>query len=207
MTLAELRTELQARGFDYLSTVRCSQFLNDAYLTDIAEAEDWPWLEATSSGTAPLTITDLRTIELVIDSTAKFKLQPLDRRNITDDWDSDLTTAGDPAFYYTTTGTTVAVYPTSTTHTISVRYWKVPATLGSDLTEPALPTRFHSLIVDAAVARAYEDNDEWDAAEAARQKFEARLDHMRVSLLNQQHDETDDYVVSDYSHADSTWSI
>ena len=182
-TLADLRTEFAARGFDYLAATRLNSYLNDAYLVDICEQENWPFLLATASGNMPLTISDLRTVESVIDGTNAYKLAPLDPRTITDDYDTDLTTAGTAYLYYPTSATALAVYPTNTTATFRVRYWKVPPTLSGDSDTPIIPTRFHSLIVDGAVARAYEDSDEWDAAAIARDRFLQRLDVMRASVM------------------------
>ena len=124
MNLLDLRTELYARGFDYLSSTRANYFINRAY-SELCEEEDWPFLEATTSGTAPVSITDLRTIETVIDTTATRRLQPLDRRHILED-DYQLSTTGSPSCYYLTSCNTLAVYPANTTDTISERYWKVP---------------------------------------------------------------------------------
>lgn len=194
MNLAEIVTEFQSRGFDYLSTTRAENYANDAYLIDICEQEDWPFLDATTSGAAPLTISDLRTLESVIDSTQAVKLKPLDRRHLTDDWNTDLSTPGTPTFYYLTSGSIVNVFPANTTDTLAVRYWKVPERLTSGDT-PLLPSRFHSLIVDAAVARAYEDSDDYELAQNAWANFQNRLQAMRDALLEQQHDGPDDFVV------------
>src|SRR3954462_2289412 len=95
-TFSDLRTELSRRGFDYLDSTRLGNFTNDAYLRDICEVQDWPFLEASTSGTAPVTVSDLRTVEYVIDSTNGVKLSPIDRRNLTD-WTVDLTTTGTPS--------------------------------------------------------------------------------------------------------------
>jgi hypothetical protein len=193
VTFGELTAMFLARGFDYLPTATAEGYLNDAYLVDICEAEDWPFLEATTTGKAPLVVSDLRTIESVIDSTQGTKLSPLDRRHITDDFDTDLTTIGTPAFYYLTAGTTVSVYPANTTDTLSVRYWRAPPRLTSGDT-PLLPTRFHSLIVDGAAARAYEDSDDYELSENAETKFQRRLQKMRDGLLDQGRDGPDDYI-------------
>ncbi len=195
-TYLDLVTELQARGFDYLTSARCGNLINDAYLRDICEAEDWPFLEATDSGAAPNTVADLRTIESVIDTTTNCKLLPMDRRNITD-VDTDLTTVGTPYLYYITSGTIVNTFPYST-DTISVKYWKVPTALSGDTDEPVIPSRFRALIVDAAVVRAYEDDDEGDMADAARSRFDSRLAEMKDSLMRQQHDRPDQWMVTTY---------
>ncbi len=196
ITLLELQTEFAARGFNYLSTLRQNYYLNQGYLVDICEAEDWPFLETTTTGSAPLSITDLRTIASVVDTTQAMKLTPLDNRNITDDIDSSLTTVGTPVYYYKSGQTTIAVYPTNTTDSLSVRYWKVPPELSGATDTPVLPNRWRLLIVDAAVARAYEDADETAAYQAATQSFQARLDQMRQSLTVGQHDEPDDYILA-----------
>lgn len=193
-TYVELRTELAARGFDYLNATRLGNFINQGY-TDICEAEDWPFLEASTSGTAPKVITDLRTIEYVVDSSNLNKLRPLDRRNLTD-YAVDLTVAGTADYYYTTAGTTVNVYPADTTSTFNVHYWKVPTDLSADSDTPLIPSRFRSLIVDCAVIYAYEDDDEGAQADGAKSRYEYRLNDMKNSLMIQQHDEAESWVVT-----------
>lgn len=193
--LGDLRTELAARGFDYLPASRLNQFVNDAYLLDVCGSHDWPFLEASSTGTAPLTIADLQTIESVIDTTGQYKLHPLDRRNITDN-NYSVDQEGTPQFYYVTGGDTIRCFPKNNASQIAVRYWKVPDSLATDTDEPLVPERFRSLIVEAAVRRAYEDDDEWEQAAAAEQRFDIRLRAMAEVLLVQQHDQPDDYIVN-----------
>jgi hypothetical protein len=188
-----LVTSLKAQGFDYLTTVECIQLLNDAYLLDICEDEDWSFLEDVAEGPAPLEISDLRTIEYVTNVTRPGKLDPLLKARITDDWSSDLTQTGTPSLYYVTKGTTVNVFPVASDE-IAVRYWKVPEELSGSST-PLLPTRHHSLIVDAARARGYENSDDYELAAAAATRFESRLEKMKESLGMLQHDAPDDYIV------------
>lgn len=172
---------------------RAEQYLNDAYLLDICEEEDWFFLEEVKEGPAPLEIADLRTVEYVFDQSNVEKLEPLLKDRITDDWNPDLTETGTPSLYYITQGKTINVYPVATNE-IQVRYWKVAPELSGEA-EPLLPKRWHSLIIDGAVARAYEQSDDWELAEAAKNRFDMRLQSMRESLLNLQHDQPDDYVV------------
>ena len=193
MNAEALTAELAARGFDYLSTSRRLQYVNDAYLLDICESESWPFLHASEEGTAPLTIADLRSVEAVLNATQNQKLTPLDPREITESYDTDLTTTGTPNFYYIDSQTTISVYPANTSDTLLVRYWKAPEALsGSE--SPVLPSRFHSLIVDYAVARAYEDSDDYELAQNARENADGRLAKMRESLLGWNRDLPDEYV-------------
>lgn len=193
MNLESLVTELKARGFDYLSTSRATNYLNDAYLLDICEVESWPFLHASKEGTAPLTISDLRSVESVIDSTQNTKLSPLDPRELTDSYDTDLTTAGTPTFYYLDAESIVSVYPANTSDTILVRYWKAPEALTGSAS-PVIPSRFHTLIVDYAVARAYEDSDDYELAQNARENADGRLAKMRESLLGWNRDLPSEFI-------------
>ena len=200
MNLTALQTELQARGFDDVTdTTRLNYWINLAYQVDICEAEDWPFLATTATGTAPLTISDLRTVLSVIDSTNAVKLRPMDPSNITDDWDTRLTTTGSPWLYYVTGTTVVSVYPANTTSSLSVRYIKVPAALSAGSDTPVIPDRFHYLIVDAAVRRAYRNKDNFEAAQFLDPIVEEGLQKMRDAYLTQQHDAPDDYIAVTHS--------
>lgn len=181
MTAEELAARLQAEGFDYLSTSQCLEFINDAYLVDICEVADWPFLEATTTGSAPVTISDLRSIEFVVDTTQGVKLRPLDRRHITDR-SYNIEEAGTPLYYYLTGETRINVFPV-TANTLSVRYYKTPTKL-SGSNSPLLPERFHSLIVDAAAARAYENSDDFELRQSKEASFQARLAKMEEALLD-----------------------
>jgi hypothetical protein len=75
VTLSDLDAELRDRGFDYLSESRRHYLINRAYF-EMCEEQDWPFLEATTSSTAPITITDLRTIESVVDTTQEQSSTP-----------------------------------------------------------------------------------------------------------------------------------
>jgi len=192
VNLESLITAFKEQGFDYLSNPACERYLNDGYLLDICEEEEWPFLESTVEGTSPLEISNLRAVEFVIDSTQELELRPLDRRHLVADVNTDLTTTGTPYYYYLTTGNTVNVFPVAA-DTLKVRYWKVPPTLTGNAT-PLLPERFHSVIVDAAVARAYTDSDDYELSEARKAQFEQRLAAMRESLGVQHRDGSDAYI-------------
>lgn len=190
MNLSALIAEVQARGFDTVSSARITTWINVAY-NELLETADWPFLTATASGIAPLTISDLRTIESV--AIADRKLEPADRRDLSDRY-MDLSVEGTPESYFLTSATTLDTYPRGT-DTLTVRYWKAPAELsGSDT--PVIPARYHYAIVDWAVARAYEDSDEPQMAAAARAAGDRLLQAMTTSLLNGQHDRPTRMVMS-----------
>lgn len=204
MNLSELVIEFKARGFDYLVTSRCENYINDSYVLDICEQDDWPFLEASTESKAPLEIANLSAVRYVIDVTQEVKLVPLKQDRITDDYGVNLALAGNPVNYYLEAGDTVRVYPTSTSDTILVAYWKTAPRLTGTET-PLLPTRYHSLIVDGAVARAYEDSDDYELANASKDRFNMRLQSMRDALTDLQHDAPDDHIVVTDPAALGSW--
>lgn len=183
MNYTELITEVKARGFDYASDTRVGRWVNLA-ISEIVEQQDWPFLQNETTGAAPLTISDLRTIESVEDTTNGVKLEPRDRRELSDTY-IDLDEPGHPLYYFLTDDTTIDTYPRS--GVLRVRYWVSPADLSGTQT-PVIPARYHYGIVDFAVARGYADNDEPERAQAARLEGERVIAMMTNSLLHGQHD-------------------
>lgn len=182
MTRAELRTELLAQGFDFLSSSRANQIINDAY-QELCNAEFWPFLETSASGAAPLTISDLRSVDSVIDTVQHKELEYSTKRDLRRRF-VDLTTTGAPGFYYIDAGSIVRTYPVG--GTLTVDYVKVPAELDDDADEPVVPERYHRLILDIAVRIAcLERGDEeyLTRASSVSQSVENRLITMRENLM------------------------
>ncbi len=191
MNLGTLRTEFLARGFDFLSSTRANQFINDGYHGVCEwESTQWPFLETTTTGTAPLTISDLREILYVVDTTTNDRLEQADSRDIID-MDPALSTAGTPRRYWLDGLTTLRLWQTNTSDSLSVRYIKVPTDLSSDSDTPVLPTRYHRLIVDMAEVVAYEDASDFQNAQAKRQLLEEKLQRMSAVLVLRNDDDPD----------------
>lgn len=194
MNLTAMRTELAARGFDYLSDTRKDYFLNRAY-HQLCEMEPWPFLRTTTSGTAPLTISDLRQIVYVTDSTNDTELEGIDERTVRDG-DPDLSSAGTPELWFLTGSGTLNVYPANTSHTISVVYYKVPSDLASGADAPIAPARYHYLIVDGAAILAYRDSDNFEASRALKEDWAIEVEDMSNSLLSRNYQNPDTIVGS-----------
>lgn len=169
MNLGTARSELQSRGFDYLSTSRCTILLNRAK-NALEDFYPWPWLEATTTGTAPLTVSDLKQVLYVVDTTADRELVGFDRRTVRD-LDSKLDDTGTPEFWWLSGETSLKVWPLNTTDSLSVDYIKFSAELSADSDTPLIPVRYHPVWVDFAVVEAYKDQDAYDKASAL-------LDHL-----------------------------
>lgn len=200
MDFSTLQTEVFSRGFDYLDDsgtglARVKRWLNQAYL-EICEAYSWPFLDTTTSGTAPLTISDLRQVLYVLDTSNDRQLQGVDVRHIAD-IDSDVSTTGTPQWYWLDGLTTVKVYPTNTSNTLSVRYLKTPVELSANGDEPVIPARFQDLIVDLAVLKGMKDSDNYEAVGILRAEVDRGVQVMANNLLERMLDAPDFIVQSE----------
>ena len=137
MILSAMRTEVQARGYDYVSTTRVDAWLNDAYF-EICDAMPWPFLLTSVTGTSPLTITDLGKVLSVSDTLSDQSLSYADRRNVTAE-DADISTTGTPWVWWKENNT-ITVYPGSSTDSVTVSYIKVPTVLTASDT-PVIPDK------------------------------------------------------------------
>ncbi len=179
--LASLRTELAARGFDYLSDTRKTYFLNDG-MQELAEMYPWPFLRTSVVGTAPLAITDVGQVLSVYDSTNLRMLRSSDNRDL------ETSIAGTPVYYYLE-DTTLKVEPTNATASLTVKYIKVPAELSATTDTPLFPARYRAMIVDAAQIRALsEDSDSPELAAGIQVRLDAKVIRMRDALMSREYD-------------------
>jgi len=198
MDFEDLIDEVQARGFDYLNDTRVGRYVNQSYQEVCAYASmPWPFLEDSASGNAPLTISDLRAVLAVMETTNKRPLFPIERRQI-DLWDPTLEYVSLPCYWYLD-GTAVKVWPLPpATVSLSVRYIKRPADLVANGDEPLVPEAYHDLIVDGAVIRCQKDNDNYAAAAAVREDWQRQIDLMVADLMNRNLDGPTTIVTSEY---------
>jgi len=182
--LSDLRNEFKARGFDYLPDSRANYMINAA-INEILDLEAWPFLEASTAGVPPLTISDLKEVLSVTNTTTSESISYVDRRLLTSTG-TVLTTVSSPANWYYE-GTQIATYPL-TTSSITVRYIKAPTELSSDADVPGIPHRYKEVIVLGAVIRAYMDNDDWQQVAAARQEWDRQVSVMKDSYFKREHD-------------------
>ena len=180
MTFDELKSELYARGTDYLSedgegVVRAERWLNQAY-REICGLHAWPFLEDTASGPAPLSIPTLRRIRYVrMTDTPWYHLSPSTEEDLIGEG-VDLTASGFPSVYYVTGGNIVNV-AAATTDSIDVGFIKRVAPLsGSE--EPIFDEEYHNIIIDRAMIKAYQDSDNFEAAAALREEFNSEIQAM-----------------------------
>lgn len=174
MDLTAAQTELQARGASHVSTSRLTTWLNDAK-NEFEDFFPWPWLEATTTGTAPVTISDLKAVLYVVDTTQQAELTGLPAQFIVEDLDETITTTGSPDVWWLDGTTTLKVYPANTTNSLSVRYVKFSPELSGSSDTPLIPVRNHNLWIDLAYIRVLKDSDEVSEAQALQMDCNAKL--------------------------------
>lgn len=188
-----MKTELFARGTNYLeedaaSEARADRWLNDAY-REILNLHAWPFLEAEATGAGGgvgyVALTDLRKIRFVfnISTTPPTKLARISLDDLVGE-DTIYSRAGTPAYYYvennSATEMAVTAYPVG--GQIKVWYYKRVADLsGSD--EPLFDEQYHNLIVDKAMIMAYNDSDNFEAADRLNAQVNVRLAAMAEDYM------------------------
>lgn len=151
-TLADGIAELQARGYNRFTSARLTVWLNDAKNRFEDYQYDWPWLKTSTSGTAPVTIADLRRVMSVADATNRCPLEPVDADAITEFGDTNLALVGPPQAWYLSAETVLTTYPVGTS-SLTVRYVKFsPELAGTD--PPLIPLRYRSTWIDLAEVQA-----------------------------------------------------
>lgn len=182
MNFTALQQELSDRGWSRLSATRMGYFINEAR-QQLDNMYQWPYRLTTASGASPLTVTDLGTVEEVLD-TANRSL-PLDfrtRRTILDQM-GELTSTGSPYWFYIDNGV-IRTYPVG--GTLSVRYYKrsVPLSAGADI--PLAPVDFHLLLVDMAEREAHAGKTDYAGAEALETRIQRKIALMVDDQFGQQ---------------------
>lgn len=179
-----MQTEAAGRGFDYLldggaQQTRLKRWINDANHR-INNVRPWTFLDVTTSGAAPIAITNLNRLERVVSAVdVNSPLTALPRAQLAD-MTGSLAITGAPVYFYLTasvSGVTVNVYPVSTA-TLTVDYQKVDTDMVASGDVPSMPDRFRPAIVDLAVAAALKDKSNWSEAQAAEQSAFALVDQM-----------------------------
>lgn len=180
-----IQTELFARGFDYLNDAgtgltRAKRWINEA-MHELDSEEQWDYLFASTTGTAPITIADLDSVESVLDVAALNPLVQVDRSALFQDT-VDLTITGQALYWYKTAPTIIAVYPVSTA-TMTVKYYKFGPDLSAGGDAPLVPDRWRQAIVEKAAAKAFRDSNDKAAADDCLAEYARLVSQMRDKML------------------------
>jgi hypothetical protein len=183
MDFTALKAAVASRGFSRLSPGDQGQVVNDALHELDAVEPRWPYLLTTTTGTLPLTISDLLDVATVLNTTLNTPVEFVDYEQLAS-WAGDLTrTNTDPQLWYFTPGSTTSLsgFPVST-RTVKVVYWKTTTDLSGGSDTPLAPTRWHHLIVDMAVRNAMRMKSDFTDAEALQGVVDRKLAAMKTDL-------------------------
>lgn len=173
MDLTTARTRLAGRGFDYLTTDQIDEALNTAK-NNFEDAYPWPWLETSTTNTAPVTISDLKQVLYVVDTSHDVPLSGNDIRTLAE-WDPGLATTGDPQYWYLDGLTSLKVWPVNTSASLEVRYVKESPELANGDDEPLIPDRYCPIWLDLAVAECLKITNNYAASQAQENAANARI--------------------------------
>jgi hypothetical protein len=172
VNLLAAQIEVRERGFFELPDDRLTVLLNQAKNT-FEDFYPWPWLETVVTGTAPLTVNDLKQILYVRDSTNDIELLGLPAQQIIVG-DDDIAQTGTPTHWWLDGEEEINVWPVSAV-SLEVRYIKESPELAATTDIPLIPARYHNSWVDLAVIRAYIDSDRFAAVQGLKQIVDADL--------------------------------
>jgi hypothetical protein len=188
VTFKELQEELYNRGFSDLEAeaARVKRWLNAA-MGEIADFAPWPFLEGSKQAKAPMVIADLGHVLDVTDLAHDNQLGYADRRELVS-IDPNLSSSGIAERWYLEGETSFKVYPADVSSEFLVRYLKSVADLVADGDTPIVPAKYHELIVEGAVIRAYRNRDNYEAASLVRSEWKLGIENMVKALIKRNFD-------------------
>ena len=190
-------------GFDDLERATLARLLDDAHKENCLR-EPWPFLErqetiTQAGGDDTLTTTaTLGKVLAIVNTSDSITLVPLRTDAQLKDYVYDLSETGIPSHYYFIADQLYLWPIPAATTTIKIRFLTEPTTLtkDSDDTDIIWPSKHDSVILYAALSKAYYINDDPQGA-AMQQVMEARLQIARADLWMKQFDRTDRVIVLD----------
>lgn len=166
-------------------------YINEAYRDVLQASPLWPWNEAQPANlTFPANTfagvalpADLWQVEAVWDQTDFLPLVPLEGRSDYLNQYPQQNEVGIPQ-HYRIFNSKLFIYPAPTVSTqVRVDGVQRPADLVSGTDVPVFPVAYHHMLVDGALAYAYQDDGNLDLSKASAMRFEGILARMRQDLL------------------------
>jgi hypothetical protein len=186
MNTGEATQAVKDRGFDYLSNGRVLLMLNSAK-DAFEDIWRWPWLETFTIGPTPLTIDDLKLVQMVKNAATDDELLGLTMAQVRQDF-TDVSAGGAPQYWWLQGDTILHAWPGDGAD-VSVWYVADSPALVADTDTPLIPARYHNLWIDLAICEAYKDSDNFAGAQALRADVYARMQDVigRYETRNRQH--------------------
>lgn len=180
MTGQDYITELQARGFDYITpTSRLLRWVNFAYHR-INGGQAWRFLRKRTVVTTPATISDLRAVLQAADAKSGYPVTFEDIRTIRER--GLVLVSGSPTSWFLDENGDFAVWPENSTREIDVLYIRSVPDI-DESTSPVWPDRFHYTLVEGGAYYAYRDSDNFEAAAECAAEVDRGVAEMAQELL------------------------
>jgi hypothetical protein len=196
MALSNIVTTVQNRtGDTNISEADVTSWVNEALLF-ISNRYDWPWTlsayetDTTTAGTYEyalqsdfkkmysLRVGDAASTELTAD---EYSFLGYMEKNIAE----NETTDGTLYYYINPTNNKYGLIPTpdTTGYKVYYKYYATPTTISAVSATPDIPTRYNEALVNYALARYWEQNDEFDKVVLYDTKVENTIDIMYRDLI------------------------
>lgn len=191
MDVATMTTRLKTRFRDTAGSVVSDPawlgYLNDAYADVNGTLPWWPWMESHStdlsiaaSGTSVALPANASRVTNVWNKTEQVQMVPLEGRSTYRNLYPFADEVGTPT-HYRIFGATLEVFPLPTATTLfRVDYFAPPAELVT--AEPVFPSQYHRILIEGAMARAYEDDGNPEQAGIHHEHYNAILAGMVLDL-------------------------
>lgn len=174
------------------SCAQMNDYVQDGYDRVIGASPYWPFKDTSAQSASQLVAANANTITLPTDAfrvksvfnvTDKVALRELTgNRSYAELYPDQAETPGIP-LHYRIFNNTVLVYPFAAVATqLKVEYFATPAALTAS-TSPVFPSQYHGMLIEYAMAMAYQDDDAPQQAAAHMVMFETRLQEMKTDLL------------------------
>ena len=201
--MTELLDTMEDYGFDDVSRSTLARLVDDAH-KELCLREPWPFLERQQTITqaandnSVTTSSTLGKVLAFVNKTDNTILEPLRTDSQMKDFVYDLDMTGTPTNYYFV-GDQLYVWPTpDAAKQLRIRYLTEPTTLtsSSDDSEFLWPAKHDSVLLYAALSKAYFINDDPQGA-TLQQVMDTRFQIARNDLWMKQFDRPDRVVVLD----------
>lgn len=188
--VARCETRYQDSANDLWTAAEWASYVDDAYSEVLAYHPRWPFLEAratnlvVSAGANTVDLPDgVWRVAAVFNATNGFPMSQIDGRGEYRQHFPDAT-PGHPSVYQVRANT-LEVFPyASADTTLHVDHFVHPAGLDNGTDEPIFPRPYHRILVDGALALAYTDDGNSEAASLAQQRFVAGIERLKDDLFD-----------------------
>lgn len=216
MELTKIRQRCKARFRDVGNAIysddNWDDYIEEAQRDVYAASPWWPFFETRSQAITVNSATteqgvalpgDVIRVNAVYDTTNLYPYSPMYGRNsFRYYFPQPLATRGLPT-NYRLRSSFLEVYPLpSGTFILAVDYMLAPSTMLAGTDEPPWPESYHQILIAGALAKAFEDDYNFQAADVQHKKFQEGIEKMKDDLLSSR---LEGYTQIPFDDVDDVW--